>query len=173
MANVLGCGLAVSKFELQSRYYDHFRINTHGKGVEPSYPPSSFSLNSIPTTAILQGWFCHQNDSRRLICPKTKTKKKNEYFYKPKISRFYYSCNTIQLERIVLGIVYNQFLRYFIGLKTPLSTLCVCLCVCVLNYAYIQISERQVTTPIHSTTIPTIKKYFKTTESLETKTKKN
>ncbi len=48
---MLDCGLEVRKFELQSRYYDHFRINTYGKVVEPSYP-TSFNLNSIPTTAL-------------------------------------------------------------------------------------------------------------------------
>ena len=37
MAKVLDCSLEVSEFELQSRYYVHFRINTLGKGIEPSY----------------------------------------------------------------------------------------------------------------------------------------
>ena len=53
MANVLTSGLEVSEFELQSRYYVHFRTNTTGKGM--NYYSPSYGLNSI--TAILpQGW---------------------------------------------------------------------------------------------------------------------
>ena len=33
VANVLYCDIVVSEFELQSRYYVHFRTNTHEKGL--------------------------------------------------------------------------------------------------------------------------------------------
>ena len=33
MINVLDYGFVVSEFELQSRYYVHFRTNTLGKGM--------------------------------------------------------------------------------------------------------------------------------------------
>ena len=35
MVKALDCGIVVSKFELQSRYYVHFRTNTLGKGMNP------------------------------------------------------------------------------------------------------------------------------------------
>ena len=38
MAKVLGCGLAISEFELLSRFYVHFRTNTLGKGMKPVIP---------------------------------------------------------------------------------------------------------------------------------------
>ena len=33
VANVLDCGIEVSEFVLQSRYYVHFRTNTFGKDM--------------------------------------------------------------------------------------------------------------------------------------------
>ena len=39
VANVMNCSLKVSKFELQSRYYIHFQINTRGKGMKPYILP--------------------------------------------------------------------------------------------------------------------------------------
>ena len=33
MVNVMDCGIVVSEFVLQSRYYVHFRANTLGKGT--------------------------------------------------------------------------------------------------------------------------------------------
>ena len=33
VANVPNCDITVSEFELQSRYYVHFRVNTLGKGI--------------------------------------------------------------------------------------------------------------------------------------------
>ena len=33
MVKVMDCGIVVSKFELQSRYYDHVRTNTLGKSM--------------------------------------------------------------------------------------------------------------------------------------------
>ena len=35
MVKAMDCGIVVSEFELQSRYYVHFRANTLGKGMNP------------------------------------------------------------------------------------------------------------------------------------------
>ena len=35
VANVLNCGLEVSEFDLQLRYYVHFRTNITGKSMNP------------------------------------------------------------------------------------------------------------------------------------------
>ena len=35
MVKALDSGTVVSEFELLSRYYDHFRTNTPGKGMNP------------------------------------------------------------------------------------------------------------------------------------------
>ena len=40
MVKVLDCGIVVSKFELQSRYYVHFQTNTFGKGMNPLNLPA-------------------------------------------------------------------------------------------------------------------------------------
>ena len=40
MVKAMDCGIVVSKFELQSRYYVHFRINTLGKGMNPLILPA-------------------------------------------------------------------------------------------------------------------------------------
>ena len=40
MVKELGCEIVVSKFELQSRYYVHFRTNTLGKGMNPLILPA-------------------------------------------------------------------------------------------------------------------------------------
>ena len=50
-ANVLGCDIKVSEFELQSRYYVHFRANTQRKVWNPL--SFSYGLNSITTVDIL------------------------------------------------------------------------------------------------------------------------
>ena len=34
------CGIVVSEFDLQSRYYVHFRTNTLGKGMNPLILPA-------------------------------------------------------------------------------------------------------------------------------------
>ena len=57
MVKVMDCGIVVSEFVLQSRYYVHFRANTLGKGIEPPYPPS-YGLN-ITTTVLLGEWLWH------------------------------------------------------------------------------------------------------------------
>ena len=35
MLKAMDCGIVVSEFELQSRYYIHFQANTLGKGMNP------------------------------------------------------------------------------------------------------------------------------------------
>ena len=40
MVKVMDCGIIISKFELQLRYYIHFRANTLGKGVNPLILPA-------------------------------------------------------------------------------------------------------------------------------------
>ena len=37
MVKVMDCGIVVSEFVLQLRYYVHFWENTLGKGINPSY----------------------------------------------------------------------------------------------------------------------------------------
>ena len=37
MVKAMDCGIVVSEFILQSRYYVHFRANTLGKGMSPLY----------------------------------------------------------------------------------------------------------------------------------------
>ena len=48
----MDCGIVVSEFVSQSRYYVHFRANTLGKGMKPPHPPC-YGLNS--TTTVLLG----------------------------------------------------------------------------------------------------------------------
>ena len=40
MVKAIDCEIVVSEFELQSRYYVHFRANTLGKGMNPHIPPA-------------------------------------------------------------------------------------------------------------------------------------
>ena len=40
MVKAMDCGIVVSEFELQSRYYVHFRANTPGKGMSPLILPA-------------------------------------------------------------------------------------------------------------------------------------
>ena len=40
MGKVLDCGIVVSEFEPQLRYYTHFQLNIFGKGIKPSYSPA-------------------------------------------------------------------------------------------------------------------------------------
>ena len=40
MVKAMDCGIVVSEFVLQSRYYVHFRANTLGKGMNPLIPPA-------------------------------------------------------------------------------------------------------------------------------------
>ena len=50
MAKIVNYDIVVSEFELQSRYYIHFRTNAPWKKNKPPYP-SSYVLNS--STAVL------------------------------------------------------------------------------------------------------------------------
>ena len=54
MVKAMDCGIVVSEFLLQSRYYVHFRANTLGKGMNPP----SYGLNST-TTVLLGEWLWH------------------------------------------------------------------------------------------------------------------
>ena len=40
MFKAMDCGIVVREFELQSRYYVHFRPNTLGKGMNPLLLPA-------------------------------------------------------------------------------------------------------------------------------------
>ena len=40
MVNAMDCGIVVIEFELQSRFYVHFRANTLGKGMNPLILPA-------------------------------------------------------------------------------------------------------------------------------------
>ena len=40
VVNVLNCDIVVSEFELQSRYYVHFRTNISGKTMNSLIPPA-------------------------------------------------------------------------------------------------------------------------------------
>ena len=40
MVKAMDCGIIVSEFVLQSRYYIHFRANTFGKGMNPLILPA-------------------------------------------------------------------------------------------------------------------------------------
>ncbi len=39
MVKAMDCEIVVSEFEIQSRYYVHFRTNTLGKGMKPLILP--------------------------------------------------------------------------------------------------------------------------------------
>ena len=62
VVNVVYCDIAVSKFELQSRYSIYFRINTFEKGKSPLILPS-FGLNN--TTTIFLPMILFTNPSAR------------------------------------------------------------------------------------------------------------
>ena len=52
---VLDCGHEVSEFELQLRYYIHFRTNTLGKDMKTLYP-RIYGLNCIPAVFYNEGF---------------------------------------------------------------------------------------------------------------------
>ena len=54
---VVDCEIVVNKFELQLRYYVHFRTNTTEKGKKLPYP-FTYGLNCT-NTRPLQGWLWH------------------------------------------------------------------------------------------------------------------
>ena len=57
MVKAMDCGIVVSEFVFQSCYYVHFRANTLGKSMNPTYPPT-YGLNST-TTVLLGEWVWH------------------------------------------------------------------------------------------------------------------
>ena len=57
MAKMLDYDIIVNEFELQSRYYVHFRTYTLGKGMN-SFNPLCYELNGT-TIVLLQGWLWH------------------------------------------------------------------------------------------------------------------
>ena len=54
VANMLDCNITESEFKLQTHYYNHFWINTLGKGMNLLILPS-YGLNST-LTVLLQRW---------------------------------------------------------------------------------------------------------------------
>ena len=58
VANVLDFDIVVNEFELQSRYYVHFRTNTLGKDINPLNPAPGYGLSST-IAILLQGWLRH------------------------------------------------------------------------------------------------------------------
>ena len=73
MAKLLGCVLEVSEFELQSRYYVHFRIDTLDKGMNLLILPSMrYSVSLL----FLRGWPCHYITQKSWYA--TKQRKQNQ-----------------------------------------------------------------------------------------------
>ena len=68
VANIPDCDIVVSEFELNSRYYIHFRINNLGKSHELLIPPHHSYVSSITFTVLLQEWVFALNKAQRLIC---------------------------------------------------------------------------------------------------------
>ena len=54
MVKAMDYEIVVSEFELQSRYYVHFRVNTLGKGMNPV----NYGLNGT-ITVLLGEWLWH------------------------------------------------------------------------------------------------------------------
>ena len=48
MVKAMDCGIVVSEFELQSRYYIRFRENTFGKGMNPLILPAMGLIVPLP-----------------------------------------------------------------------------------------------------------------------------
>ena len=57
MVKAMDCGIVVSEFVFQSRYYVHFSGKYPWERYEPPYPPS-YGLNST-TTVLLREWLWH------------------------------------------------------------------------------------------------------------------
>ena len=53
MVKTMDCGIVVSEFIPQSRYYVHFRTNTIGKAMTPPPYPPSYGLKCT-TTFLLE-----------------------------------------------------------------------------------------------------------------------
>ena len=79
MVKAMDYGIVVREFELQSRYYVHFRANTLGKGMNPLILPD-MGLNS--TTIVLLGeWLWTLNNLKRVDMPLNKETKPNQTKY--------------------------------------------------------------------------------------------
>ena len=85
MADVLDRDSFVNKFELQSRYYVHFRTNILGKGMNPPLPFPAIQLNSIGNDAI---------SSSKKVQEKKNQQKTNQFWrcHKPVAERTSYFC---------------------------------------------------------------------------------
>ena len=57
MVKAMDCGIVVSEFVLQARYYVHFRAKYPWERYEPPYAPS-YGLNST-TAVLLREWLWH------------------------------------------------------------------------------------------------------------------
>ena len=54
----MGCGIVVSEFVLQSRYYVHFRANTLGKDMNTLILPAiGQRLSDLARLILNKGWF--------------------------------------------------------------------------------------------------------------------
>ena len=55
MVKAMDCGIIVSEFILQLRYYIHFRANTLGKGMNPLILPAMGEI--VPLLFFLENGF--------------------------------------------------------------------------------------------------------------------
>ena len=53
VANMWDCEIVIRKFELQLRYYVHFRTNTLGESYEPLLPLTPTTNNTINSITIV------------------------------------------------------------------------------------------------------------------------
>ena len=67
MVKALDCSIIAREFELQSRYYVHFRTNTLEKDMNPLYPPI-YGLDSSTTLLLKKRMDLELNNPRRVIC---------------------------------------------------------------------------------------------------------
>ena len=75
---MLDNNIVVSEFELKSRYYVHFRTNTHGKSMNSLiYPGIDYK---VPQLSFYKDGFGIKYP-RKLICHQTKNKPKYIYLY--------------------------------------------------------------------------------------------
>ena len=82
VAHMLDHNIVVSEFELLSRYHNHFRTNTLGKGML-SLIPTSYVLNGT-TNILLQIWLW--NEMKHIPLNKNKPLNKET---KPNQTKFY------------------------------------------------------------------------------------
>ena len=69
MANVLGCDIVVSEFEIQLPYYVHFQTNTLQKGMNPVILPSFVPLLGwLWHSMTYEGWYAIKERNWNLLC---------------------------------------------------------------------------------------------------------